>query len=583
MSRVMDRISNSLSITGEHPLGFGEHDSSRTVKQMNAAHTLKIIAAGALVVGAVIAAVALSLSKVGLISVVIAGSSAAAAFALPTIFFIAMCVRYSKIRSATVGIVNRKDNKIPLRSKDYQTSCESIACLDSKDAYEWKKRLIKNAEYNVLISGSYCGGASFHEILDLLDRRMTEKPDLKAIILSSDRFLKKDHFQKAHALAKKYGDRFSLVQTPDNWRIGPGSLIKKTTNHTKAFIVDYGKYFMMGGSGIEDKYAFRNSLEMAELDANASSGKKQKETLLERLLPAGFRDLDFVFKSTPIEDKSLPEQAVGTRLYDEFLKLSYRWESLYPKKVISKHPFSLSVDLLQAPVLNVKDIQTEIAEFTNNPTKSTEDFMEVFCTGPEHKSSSFLAKMIEQIDQAGDGDEILIDHMYFHPPDKLRQALVDAVKRGAKLKIVTNGHGRINKGSKPLESPFFHFSFGARNRYEYSKLMNSMPKEYRKNVSIYEFAIPKVTLHRKVIVINSPKNNVACVIAGSGNIGYKSLENTADHEMNFICRSKAFAEETLKKLNEDILHSEKVQQVKKRQQKEKLSALIHRMLGPLIG
>lgn len=576
----------TLSVQNQHSLGFAEHATAGSIKQLKNVKNVQLISGGILIVGAAVAAVMLALTGVGLIPVAIAATVAACAIIFPACGFIASCIAHAKVKNATVGILNHADAKIELRTKDYQTSCQSMPCLDTKDSFEWRKRLIRNAEHNILLSGNYCGGTSFIEILNLIDAQMALKPNLKVIILSSDHFLKANHYEKANELAKKYEGRFSLVQTPDDWRICPGGL-KKATNHTKALIVDYGKYFMLGGSGIEDKYAYKTGTEPPKIkikDENSPKKiKKKKKTFIENLMPRGFRDLDFVFKSESKHEAGLPEQTVGHRLFDEFLKLSYHWESLHPKSVIQGDSSFLALDLLKAPVLKLENIATEVPEFTANETKALEDQIEIFCTGSEHRESPFLKKIIEQLSKVGVDDEIIIDHMYFHPPKILKQALIQAIERGAKFTLITNGHGKANTDSNNLVSPKGHAIFGARNRYEYSSLFCALSSKAKERVSIYEYAVPKTTLHRKAMVISSEKENVACVIAGSSNFGYKSLVTTSDHEINFICHSKKFVEQTKFKLEEDIEHSEKIKSVESYSRKEWFKALRHRLLAPIIG
>ncbi len=51
-------------------------------------------------------------------------------------------------------------------------------------------------------------------------------------------------------ISQRYEGRFSLVDSPDSYF---GS--KKITNHTKCTVIDYGRYFIQGGSGIKDNFA----------------------------------------------------------------------------------------------------------------------------------------------------------------------------------------------------------------------------------------------------------------------------------------------------------------------------------------
>ncbi|HUD00924.1 MAG TPA: phospholipase D-like domain-containing protein, partial [Rhabdochlamydiaceae bacterium] len=56
--------------------------------------------------------------------------------------------------------------------------------------------------------------------------------------------------------------------------------------------------------------------------------------------------------------------------------------------------------------------------------------------------------------------------------------------------------------------------------------------------------------HKKAVIIDN------CVIAGSSNLGYKSLEVGADNEVNFVVdNSETFVQRTWAIFNDDILHS----------------------------
>ncbi|MCB1116893.1 MAG: hypothetical protein KDK71_10540, partial [Chlamydiia bacterium] len=57
---------------------------------------------------------------------------------------------------------------------------------------------------------------------------------------------------KLEALKKKYPHQFSLVESPNTWMVSPS--LKKVTNHTKYFGVDWGKYYILGGSAIKDNF-----------------------------------------------------------------------------------------------------------------------------------------------------------------------------------------------------------------------------------------------------------------------------------------------------------------------------------------
>ncbi len=74
------------------------------------------------------------------------------------------------------------------------------------------------------------------------------------------------------------------------------------------------------------------------------------------------------------------------------------------------------------------------------------------------------------------------------------------------------------------------------------------------------------------------------VLAGSSNLGYKSLETMSDHEINFVAKSKLFANQTAEVIMIDVNHSYRIDHPEK---KLSISAIcraaIHRIWAPLIG
>ncbi|MDN3507690.1 MAG: phospholipase D-like domain-containing protein, partial [Simkaniaceae bacterium] len=159
---------------------------------------------------------------------------------------------------STANIARLSTKKNPnLSNKARITSAMPTA--HSKDTHRWRLRLINAAQHNVILSGNYCGEYAFDETLDLLEKKLAEKPEFTVVILSSPKFIKnkKNGYQnqkKIDELSRKYPERFSLVINDDHW-IDTGNGIKKTTNHTKALVIDYGKYFILGGSGVKDNFA----------------------------------------------------------------------------------------------------------------------------------------------------------------------------------------------------------------------------------------------------------------------------------------------------------------------------------------
>lgn len=398
--------------------------------------------------------------------------------------------------------------------------CDAIACQNTIESFEWKKILIQAANHNIILSGNYCGGKAFDELLLIIKDQLEKKSQLKVVILSSDKFIDPSNRGKIHHLMATYSDRFQLIESPDIWTIG--EKVKLSTNHSKILSIDYGKYFILGGSGIENKYAYDDGLNDKEI-----SFASHEIGLLHKILPRSFRDQDFVF-----HDKKGYE-GVGGRVHLEAIQLAYAWMH-YNK---SQEEGSVTEKILLDQAINRSSpiVDTKIEQFHQNSNMNKDIEAKILFTGPESTRNTFEQELIMQFDQAT--SRIVIDHMYFHPSQAVFDALVNAANRGIPITLITNGYDK--------NSPMGHKAFGPRNRFNYIAFKNAVHKEYQENIEIYEFKVCKTTLHKKVIIVDD------MTIAGSSNFGYKSLGPNSDHEINFIAKSASFAEQTLEVIKVD--------------------------------
>ncbi|QZA58438.1 phospholipase D-like domain-containing protein [Candidatus Rhabdochlamydia porcellionis] len=400
------------------------------------------------------------------------------------------------------------------------SSCNAIACQNTIESFEWKKTLIQAADQNIVLSGNYCGGKAFDELLSMIKDQLEKKSQLKVVILSSDKFIDSSNREKINHLMIAYSDRFQLIESSDIWTIGEKA--KLSTNHSKILSIDYGKYFILGGSGIEDKYAYDNGLTNKK-----TFFSPHKAGLLHKILPRSFRDQDFVFH----DEKEY--KGVGGRVHLETIQLAYAWMH-YNK---SQEQGSVTEKILLDQAINrpLPIVHTRIEQFHQNSNMNKDVEAKILFTGPESINNVFEQELIMQFDQAT--SRIVIDHMYFHPSQVVFDTLVNAANRGIPVTLITNGYDK--------NSPMGHKAFGPRNRFNYIAFKNAVHKEYQENIDIYEFKVHKTTLHKKVIIVDDT------IIAGSSNFGYKSLGPNSDHEINFIAKSASFAEQTLEAIKVD--------------------------------
>lgn len=536
--------------------GFGEYALPSEPKAIERTQALHLIAHRAMWVhtityaslGVLALTSVVTLPSVSVLMIMAIEYIAALAFAHLTYW------NYRSVAAAFYGV----SKAVVQDSNSPRKMCKGFACSNTIESFSWKKKLIENAQHSIVLSGNYCGGESFDEILDIMKQRLQDVAILKVVILSSPTFITPTNQEKISQLQGQYPDRFQFVSSPDIIYVNPG--IKKTTNHTKALVIDGGRYFLLGGSGVEDKYAFSDGLTLKKKTIQNEQG------VLEWFLPKGFRDMDFVFNSRDAHS--------GRDVYLEILKLAYRWEGLdylVTRDVFSQNPEEfLRIDTVARSLLrsDCPEANTFIKSFEE--TQSHVMPIEIFCTGPEMTKNSFEEAIIQRLEEAK--NSIFIDHMYFHPSDRVFDALANAINRGVKFQIVTNGNHHGSPGSHQL--------FGDRNRYNYVELLQRVKPEFSKNVHIYEFNVKDTTLHKKVMVIDNH------VISGSGNLGYKSLETMSDHEMNFVTESLDFAQQVIKILEVDCkieFHAEKIMCDAQISFGQRLYAARHRILAPFIG
>lgn len=449
------------------------------------------------------------------------------------------------IKSEDVFIVRWRENK----AKKTETLSNPEVVLgfptkNGKEGFKWKKELIKSANDRIVLSGNYCGGQSFDEILDLFHASLEKKGNLKVVLLSSPKFFTNENKERLKELHSKYSQRFQLVETPDKWM--DSDHLKKITNHTKGLVVD-GAKFIMGGSGIEDKYAYYEGVG----DKQQEESNNTQSSMLDHILPRGFRDMDFVFEG----------HELGGQLERELLKLARIWENYNAGNNVNPPDLDASVvgKMLggdKTQIVKKKSteefdrIKIEAAEENGNKKKNTSSgsfhisagICEIISSGPEMRESPYGKRLIEEVRKAK--ESIFIDHMYFHPTEELKNLLIEKINNGVQLTVVTNGSQSF--------SPKSHLAFAPRNLYDIASILARVNEDKRKNVTVYKYGQPhdnapkKTTLHKKVIVIDE---NV--VIAGSSNLGYKSTVTASDHEINFIMRSKEFAKNTIEVIKDD--------------------------------
>jgi phosphatidylserine/phosphatidylglycerophosphate/cardiolipin synthase-like enzyme len=569
---------------------FGENSRMPDEKTYQTIKTIAITALvilGIVAVGSTVALCLVLCPPVGAaigISIGTAASILAPGIGLGVAGMIAATVVFLRNRDLTLGVVDTIKERLHFPKTDEEKRCEGIPFTDSMEGFQAKLKLIRAAEHNIVISGNYCGGATFTGVLDAVNEQMKMKPDLNVVILSSDNFIDPLHYKQIEVIRKEFPGRFDVIVTGSSWYFGKG--MKLIQNHSKAVVIDYGRFFILGGSGLEDKYSVAKGMWDSSSSPNSakthvSFGRK----LASLFLPTrGFRDQDFLFRSPEKEGH-------GKKVYLEILLLAARFNALNHGISFTKDQPTDPENCLPCEPLktllkeNIEEVEPDnisniLDAHITASSKSGE--IKILIQGPEHERNPFEEELLQRINNAS--RRILITHMYFHPTDKILKALASAAERGVSIKILTNGNEKFSPGA--------HRFFGERNRYNYRSLCKSISDEYKKNLEVYEFQPRKTTLHKKVVVIDD------AVIAGSSNLGYKSLVTMSDYEINFSFQNASFADETAEIIKLEMTGKTTIQtdqgsvkksNGKKINLKKKLSlmqvfnAARHRLMAPMIG
>jgi phosphatidylserine/phosphatidylglycerophosphate/cardiolipin synthase-like enzyme len=407
-------------------------------------------------------------------------------------------------------------------------SCRIEAFENGEITAQHRKILIENAQRNIVISGNYCGGSVFRELLDQISLKLNNIPSLKVVILGSPTFISKQTRQLLKSLSEIYSSRFLFVETESFWHLSPG--LKHISNHVKALSIDNGIECIIGGSSIENAYS------TSALTPKKNSGDP---SFLNYLLPDQMRDMDFHIRSS-------------SELHRELLLLAYRWKKLNDYDYENEEKGIIWELLQESPI-----------RLTGNPNAE----IELFSYGPESDEPVFETELLKHFDKAA--NSIHIGHLYFHPTDKLEKALARAVTRGVKVVVITCG---VFPGC-----PKSHYFFASRSKYNLNSLLNRVSQVYWKNISVFEFQNERTTYHKKVIVIDDT------VIGGSSNFGYKSLVTNSDHEMFFVAKSRDLSRKTKDILEIDKAHSKVVSFPIQLSCDEYLRTLFNRILAPLFG
>jgi phosphatidylserine/phosphatidylglycerophosphate/cardiolipin synthase-like enzyme len=454
-------------------------------------------------------------------------------------------VRIARDRLNAVAMEIAQPARLEHRSLDspQHSPVLSHCCAHSAEAFAWKKRLVEQAQREVILSGNYVGGEAFGQILDVLESKLAQGREFRACILGSDLWIDAALNARLQRLQQTYGTRFVWIKTEKYAHRQSGLPDRQANNHVKALVIDGGRAVIMGGSGLENKYAFSDGL-------TRHTGERGTG-LVHGVIARNFRDMDWVFARAPAAEGAdapqlSPARDVGAKVRYELLKLGM----LYQEINRTQGESATRHDLFAAfPMPEGECLWSRAPDLAGWPDTQ----LEVMAQGPTDAHSLYSRRLAELIDQAR--ERIVIHHQFFNPSAEIVDALVRALNERRVHVIICS-----NFDNNGRDSPKAHAAFVPGNRLQLQRMAQRLSGRALRRLQCFEFGgrgaaedVPrKATLHKKVVVIDRH-----VVIAGSSNLGYKSCVENTDYEINFVARSAALGRQTERLIAEDRLCGER--------------------------
>lgn len=400
-----------------------------------------------------------------------------------------------------------------------------IVCDNGQEMFEWDLEFLSQAEESVEVLACFFGGKTACDLLEAIELRLIQVPHLQVHLLVSPILMKDKEWFFVYRLRQLYPNNFHMELTSQVIKFLPELIT--IDNHTKLFVVDEF-YFSAGGTNLEEKHCSDGTYTPAR--------DRHDENELDRVLPAGMRDQDVV-GSGPLAQE----------LRRGFFQLYCLWEHYNLTKCFQQDPvlFENQRYFKVAKKNGVKRFETA-AKLELEQTKTHCIF-----SGPYQAVNAITKEYLRLIREAK--DEIIIANLYFFPVPEILQALMDAVNRGVRLTVITNGLSETT----PLGSKFFAWGnrisyvpilYGEIYRFwDLDNIQNFSPKD----THIYEYNVDDVLLHKKMMIIDN-----SIFLLGSYNLGLKSAYG--DYELVLVFDSPEMAQEAKKIHMRDLEHSRKI-------------------------
>lgn len=402
-----------------------------------------------------------------------------------------------------------------------------IPVTHSLHMFEYALACIRNAQQSIEMSCCYTGGEILHQLLDAFDERLRNVSDLKIHVIASPILLLDEDHESIEKLQQKYPGRFNLLLTAPVPVIFPE--YATSDNHLKCLIVDE-RYFSFGGTNYDDSCCTEGTFTPPHVTGSA----------VREHMPHGVRDYDVVGRGP-----------VAEALRKEFYKHYALW-SHYGKNpddfIIDPEVFAENNGYTPIDPNKGRAIVLQIDQGKEALHVGT---VKLIMSGPNDKPNKITKEYERLIDLAE--KEIVIGNLYACPVEAIHEALKKSVNRGVALTYVTNGNYD--------HSPYFNQYFYLANRINYVPYFYgrdysliegyAASKALAKNTEIYEYVVPGILYHKKVMVVDE-----RFVVVGSYNLGIRS--DTYDFEGIMVIDSEELAKEVKDVITADKKYCEKI-------------------------
>ncbi|NGX61330.1 MAG: putative cardiolipin synthase YwiE [Chlamydiae bacterium] len=392
----------------------------------------------------------------------------------------------------------------------------------------WQLAFIAQANHSIDLSSCYFGGEICQEIFAAIEARLSACPDLKVYILTTPIMLEKKDFAYIEKLEKLYPNNFTLVHASYVLTITPD--LAAHDNHIKMLVVDE-HYFTAGGTNLDIRLCSEGTY---------TPEHPPKEGPMGPHMPAGARDQDVVGRGP-----------IAKYLREEFYKHFSVWVD-YNKKMnkLEINPNTFKDNPYYSPILDKPFVDT--FETSDQLIDLDDGDIKAFFGGPHQKKNNKISKEYLRLIKNAK-EEICIANLYFSPYDPIFDALIDAVNRGVKLTLITNGTGDI----RPSYTDFFAWA----NRISYVPVLYgkkyniwdalACSKKPVKKTKIYEYHVKDMIIHKKMMIVDKKT-----LVVGSYNLGVKS--HYSDYELILAFYNPDVAVAAYKVWEKDLAHSKQV-------------------------